>query len=186
MGKEGEELMELDYFRNMIDRGLVYEALAQQLKMATQIRWETYNDVATNEVVCSVYRKDDLEWRTRYAQILFVESPEAADHVRMETHKAAADVCDRVLRAVDWDRFYDSPKLLSAREREIIHLLEDHILTVCEARAIETRPVWCEVDVCPASICNGPHYQHHCGDSIITYRFDNKGPCPFCKEPYFN
>jgi len=134
MGKEGEELMELDYFRNMIDRGLVYEALAQQLKMATQIRWETYNDVATNEVVCSVYRKDELEWRTRYAQIIFVQSSEAADHVRMETHKAAADVCDRVLRAVDWDRFYDPPRPLSKHERRIAELLHRNILNVHEAR----------------------------------------------------
>lgn len=40
---------------------------------------------------------------------------------------------------------------------------------------------WCEVDDCPASICNGPHISHHCpnGD-LVSQRYDNPAPCPFC------
>jgi hypothetical protein len=39
---------------------------------------------------------------------------------------------------------------------------------------------WCAVDDCPAVICNGPHESHLCGDSIVTRRFDDHSPCPFC------
>lgn len=40
---------------------------------------------------------------------------------------------------------------------------------------------WCDVDDCPATICNGPHLSHACRDgSTVTTRFDNPDPCPFC------
>lgn len=42
---------------------------------------------------------------------------------------------------------------------------------------------WCEADDCPSIICNGPHVEHRCGDSIVTARFDNDEPCPYCGKP---
>lgn len=42
---------------------------------------------------------------------------------------------------------------------------------------------WCAADDCPAAICNGPHVEHRCGDHIVTARFDNAAPCPYCGEP---
>lgn len=38
---------------------------------------------------------------------------------------------------------------------------------------------WCEVDGCPASICNGPHRTHVCdNDDLVTTRVGQV--CPFC------
>lgn len=40
---------------------------------------------------------------------------------------------------------------------------------------------YCMVDDCPPAICNGPHVGHVCADgSLVTQRYDNHDPCPFC------
>ncbi len=57
-----------------------------------------------------------------------------------------------------------------------------HTLTDASGPAMTVVP-WCEVDYCPASICNGPHVSHHCpnGD-LVTTHIDAaiETPCPFC------
>jgi len=75
---------------------------------------------------------------------------------------------ERVLR-------YGEPVELPGGSRVTPIITEELFHPECRAAG------WCEPDECPASICNGPHVSHTCenGD-VVTVRFDNVEPCPFC------